>query len=195
MNPDQDLPTLNYLINITNAICGFDIRLDTRVKEYVFGRTLYYGLCKKYTHYSLASIGRSINKNHATVLHSLKNLERDVINNTDHFFAEKWIRANEVIDDLFNNKDNMKKYDMRIQLSLLSSHNERLISQVNELKNELSKLQSDEEKKLIELYRMLPEEDKHFLIMKAEVTLKMKEDEQRRIRERNSFRLDSQLSN
>ena len=178
MQEDTNSPTLDYFISVANAVCGFDIRTNVRFKDYVYGRTLYYGLCRKHTNYSYSSIGRSVKKDHATVLHSLKNLERDVINNTDNMFAEKWIRANQIIEDIFTNQNTMRKYDMKIQISLLTKQNETLIRQLNDLRDKMNKDKSPDESKLISLYRELSENDKKFLIMKAEVTLKMKENEQ-----------------
>ena len=194
MEEHKNYPTLSYFIGVASAVCGFDITTDTRHREYVFGRTLYYGICRKYTNYGYTAIGRAVGRNHATVLHSLKNLERDVINNTDCMFAEKWTRATQIVEDIFTNKSTMRKYDMKIQLSLLSKQNETLISQLNSLRDEMNNMLSNDEKKLLELYKMLSEEDKMFLIMKAEVTLKMKEDEKRRIEERNASRLNSKFS-
>lgn len=49
-----------------------NLQTKTRKKEYVFARAIYFRLCKEFTTYSLASIGSTVNKDHATVLHGLK---------------------------------------------------------------------------------------------------------------------------
>ena len=46
----------------------------TREFDYVFARSCYYYLCRNFGEMSYAKIGKSVNKNHATVMHSLKEL-------------------------------------------------------------------------------------------------------------------------
>lgn len=46
----------------------------TRKLEYVFARGCYYYLCRTYGHMSYAKIAETLNKNHATVMHSLNEL-------------------------------------------------------------------------------------------------------------------------
>ena len=166
-------PTLDYLISISNAICGLDIRNKTRKREFAYSRILYYGLCRKYTNYSLESIGMSIGKDHSTVLHGLKWLDINVINNTDGMFSEKWIRANDVVRNIMSNNSYLKKYDMKIQFEILTKENENLLRQLNELR---TKVHSQQDERILELYNQLDDEDKRFMIMKAEVTIKMKND-------------------
>jgi hypothetical protein len=53
---------------------GLDVNQESRKREIIEARSLYFYLLKKlYPKMSLASIGESMNKNHATVIHSLKN--------------------------------------------------------------------------------------------------------------------------
>lgn len=47
-----------------------DIR--NRKREVVYARAVYFKLCKEHTRNSLARIGRSVGKDHATVLHGIK---------------------------------------------------------------------------------------------------------------------------
>lgn len=51
-----------------------ELNLDykTRKREYVFARAVYYRLCNEFTKCSLTSIGKEVNKDHATVIHGLK---------------------------------------------------------------------------------------------------------------------------
>ena len=53
---------------------GLDVNQESRKREIIEARSLYFYLLKKlYPKMSLASIGESMDKNHATVIHSLKN--------------------------------------------------------------------------------------------------------------------------
>lgn len=166
-------PTLDYLIGICNAVCGLDIRDKTRKREFAYSRILYYGLCRKCTNYSLKSIGMSLGKDHSTVLHGLRYLDVNVINNTDGMFAEKWIRANDVVKGMMSKNPYLKKYDMKIQLEILNKENENLLRELNEIREIVYRQQGE---RILELYNQLDDEDKKFLIMKAEVTIKMKND-------------------
>jgi chromosomal replication initiation ATPase DnaA len=62
---------------ILKAVC-LELEMDfeevknrkTRLKEFVYARHLYAYFCKKFTNDSLTSIGKYINKDHATIIHS-----------------------------------------------------------------------------------------------------------------------------
>jgi len=61
----------NEVVNKFNA----DITKKNRTRELVYGRVVYYKLCKNLTSHSLTEIGSLISKDHATVLHGLKVFE------------------------------------------------------------------------------------------------------------------------
>ncbi len=53
---------------------GLDVNKESRTREIIEARSLYFYLLKRlYPKMSLAAIGESMNKNHATVVHALKN--------------------------------------------------------------------------------------------------------------------------
>ncbi len=53
---------------------GLDVNKESRKREIIEARSLYFYLLKRlYPKMSLAAIGESMNKNHATVVHALKN--------------------------------------------------------------------------------------------------------------------------
>jgi len=51
------------------------LETNTRKREYVEARSIYYKLLREKTRLPLSHIGKTLNKDHATVLHSLKNLK------------------------------------------------------------------------------------------------------------------------
>lgn len=66
---------LDNLIKIFNNRFNIDIRDKSRKLDYVIVRSLFYDAAyNKFKLGSLDMIGNSVNKNHASVLHSLKNL-------------------------------------------------------------------------------------------------------------------------
>ena len=66
----------NEVVKKLNA----DITKKNRNRELVYGRAVYYKLCKNLTSHSLTDIGSFIYKDHATVLHGLKVFETFELN-------------------------------------------------------------------------------------------------------------------
>lgn len=66
----------------TEKITGIeDISSKTRSREYVFARYLYIRAARELTDYAMSVIGGGINRDHATVMHSLVNLQWDFDHN------------------------------------------------------------------------------------------------------------------
>ncbi len=60
----------------------FDIRLrkQTRLREYIYPRAIYFRLCREYTDLTLTELAKTMDlKNHATVLRSLNNTFYDML--------------------------------------------------------------------------------------------------------------------
>jgi hypothetical protein len=53
---------------------GYNIDVKSRKRKIVYGRAIYFKICKDRTNLSLYEIGQTLNLNHATVIHSLKNV-------------------------------------------------------------------------------------------------------------------------
>jgi len=45
---------------------------NTRLRKYVYARAIYFKLCKEFTHSTLSEIGKSVGRDHASVIHGLK---------------------------------------------------------------------------------------------------------------------------
>ena len=54
---------------------GYDVDSPTRKREVVEARAMFYSILKNFSNLTLAAIARTVDKNHATVLHGLKNFE------------------------------------------------------------------------------------------------------------------------
>ena len=78
----------------------YNISLDnnSRLRKYIYARAMYYYICNKHTNYNVSEIGRSLNKCHATVLHSLKEfpfmLKYDKKLNEDFFYIRELCNFN-----------------------------------------------------------------------------------------------------
>tara|TARA_R100000951_G_scaffold54133_1_gene45565 strand:- start:156 stop:557 length:402 start_codon:yes stop_codon:yes gene_type:complete len=44
----------------------------SRIQQFVYTRAMYFKLCREYTLFNLGEIGKSVDRNHATVLHGIK---------------------------------------------------------------------------------------------------------------------------
>ena len=75
----------NEVVNKFNA----DITKKNRNRELVYGRAVYYKLCKNLTSHSLTDIGSFICKDHATVLHGLKVFETFELKN-DYYYLNAY---------------------------------------------------------------------------------------------------------
>lgn len=76
--------------------------LNTRRKtELVYTRALYFKLCREYTLHSLSTIGESVGKNHATVLHGLK-LFDNWIEKHERPYAETYADIDKIIASRLN---------------------------------------------------------------------------------------------
>ena len=60
------------IVNYLNENLGIDIRDRKRTNEYVFARMIYYKLARELTNLSLERIGQEVDRDHASVIHSLK---------------------------------------------------------------------------------------------------------------------------
>ena len=87
--------TIDKIKEIVERETGHDLTQVSRKTELVYTRAMYYNLCREYTLHSLEAIGKSVGKNHATVLHGIK-LYRDWIDQHE----ERYIQAYEKIDKL-----------------------------------------------------------------------------------------------
>ena len=72
MNRTRQVNELETIKEYVNSSLKIDITDGRRQRSYVYGRALYYQLCKDFTTHSLSDIGSVVNKDHASVLHGLK---------------------------------------------------------------------------------------------------------------------------
>jgi len=68
---------LKEIAEVVNHYFGLDIRKNSRKRENVMAKSIYYYIARKYTKRSLMAIGREVNRNHGTVLHGLKVYEEE----------------------------------------------------------------------------------------------------------------------
>ena len=121
---------------------GIDIDNPVRKRPFVEARAIYYKLLREYTLLSLVEIGDYVKKNHATVIHGLKNL--DSWCKSDINLKNRYLNIRTGLDILkenieLENADIEKIVDKYIKLkqkaSKLIESNKELLEQVKNITN------------------------------------------------------------
>ena len=158
MKPKQktDTKMLQVIREAVEAVTSCDVVLRTRQVEYVQARMIFYKLARD-NKQTLQAIGRFLNRNHATVMHSLNKFEQDV--QYDSGFRAKY----NAVRDILGNLD-IKECENATEtlLEAYEMRNANLIKQNAELRAKLSRLTSDDT--INELLIGLPESRVQYFI-------------------------------
>ncbi len=151
MKPKQETNTkmLEVIRKAVETITNCDVVERTRQREYVQARSIFYRFARD-NKQTLQAIGKFLERDHATVMHSLKKFEQDV--QYDSVF-----RANySAVKDILGNLDVKDCEDAtETLLEAYEMRNTYLIEQNTELRAKLSRLTSDDT--INELLTGLPE--------------------------------------
>jgi len=109
---------------------GFDINQKSRKRYIVEGRMMYAKLMKRYTNVSLSDIGKSIDKDHATIIHYLKNFA--YIKKADHQFASKFDMMSDSYEEFRESWFNDERFDEKRKIRFLESSIKELLEKKNE---------------------------------------------------------------
>lgn len=142
----MQLETFDSICFKINQFFNVDIKSKKRDLRHVRARSIYYKICFDYfeniTYYSL---GSSVNRNHATVIHSYKNFDYNLKYDTDlRIMYEKltdnnYLLNNEtLIKKLEEDKKILKKEVDRLNSSGLSILNNPIINKLNDMLNSLN---------------------------------------------------------
>lgn len=84
--------SLLTIVTAIKAVSGIDIRVNTRRRDIVLLKKVYYKIAKENTRFSLSKMGKFVKtSNHATVLHHLKSVNH--LLKTDAKYAEVYADA------------------------------------------------------------------------------------------------------
>lgn len=125
------------LINIINSVFDLDIRKNKRTEMYVLARASYCKILRDLNH-TYMGIGDSINKHHASVIHSYRNFLQ-----YKQFFPSFINLHNKVLAEFGN--EEAKQY--MESLEKLKQENEVLKSRIKELHSHNARLSYELEKK------------------------------------------------
>jgi len=158
MRPKQQTNTkmLEVIRKAVETITNCDVVERTRQREYVQARSIFYRFARD-NKQTLQAIGKFLERDHATVMHSLKKFEQDV--EYDSAF-----RANyNAVKDILGNLDVKGCEDAtETLLEAYEMRNTYLIKQNTELRAKLSRLTSDDT--INELLEGIPEDKIQYFI-------------------------------
>jgi len=125
---------LEKLIIKVNNHFGCDIKEDTREREVVMARAVYYWLAINTTKCSKSKIGRSVGRDHAGVIYSLRHLNNWI--QYDEFFKVSFEQLKfEVLTEYKKGKINPE--DLVYKYNILLIENDILKKEIKMLKEKL----------------------------------------------------------
>lgn len=165
---------LQDIKNFVDSEFDIDIIKNTREREYVEARCLYYKLAKEHTKLSLKRIGGKLKRDHSTVLHALNNVwEHAIATNEDVYdsyykFKDIVAESNVIIEN---------EYTLRQQLMMANAEIVSMkaigLGDYQALKNELETLKN-ENKRFNDLISQLDDDrKKEELYFRLESAVKM----------------------
>lgn len=144
---------------VVSKYYNVDISKPTRLKEYIIARGMFYKLLRDNSHMTYQDIANTLNKNHATVLHSVKNIEG--IMEYDYSLRSDYLSLNSIFNESLNTM-----YDTNIEESQEDKHYSEeyylLLNNFNRLKKTHGGLLKAH-KELIDLNNLLNDKYKKLL--------------------------------
>ena len=126
---------------IVESYFEISISRNTRKRQYVEARAIYFKLCRIFTQLSLEQIGKSVNRDHASVLHGVKSINTWVqvdkrMNNNMRILKNKIVNYQIEKDETVElNESIVLKY---IQLKEQVKWQEEMIQKLNTDLNEIT---------------------------------------------------------
>jgi hypothetical protein len=120
-------------LEFASDFLGFDLTQKSRKRYIVEGRMMYAKLMKRYTNVSLSDIGRAIDKDHATIIHYIKNFS--YLKKADIHFATKFDMLADAYEDFRESWFDDDKFDDKRKIKVLESSIKELV----EIKNQYEK--------------------------------------------------------
>jgi len=116
------------------------ISRNTRKRQYVEARAIYFKLCREFTQLSLEQIGKSVIRDHASVLHGVRSINTWVqvdkrMSNSMHILRNKIINYQIEKDETveLNESIVLKYIQLKEQVKELEEINKTLSTELNEI--------------------------------------------------------------
>ena len=165
---------LQDIKNFVDSEFDIDISTNTRKREYVEARALYYKLAKEYTKLSLERIGGKLKRDHATVIHALNNVWEHALSTNEDVY-DSYYRFKDMMAEL--NSENQSEETLRQRLIKakreIASMKAIGLGNYQALKDELEEVKS-ENKRFNELISQLDDDKKkEQLFFRLEAAVKL----------------------
>jgi len=131
--------TEQYLLDLVVDAYKLDIFKKCRKSKYILARITYAQLLKNRGH-GASSIGRIMNKNHATILNYFKSF--DWFYKTDSIFFAYYNAIEEKMREDFLQQQELNEIELKKELILLQKENNSLYLANKELKKEIEELKN-----------------------------------------------------
>lgn len=156
INTTEFNPT-QHLRDVIRIVLGVDVRnAKSRHRHVVNARMIYAHILHK-GGWTYSSIGRTMVKHHATIIHYVKNFDNYLMSDPElrkSYFEIKNSFDGEIADQIYLSEDELKK-----GLILLRKENETLYLRVVELEEQLKSVISNRER-LSEIYKIVEQRTK-----------------------------------
>lgn len=141
---------LEILQKVIESRLEIKLNKNTRKKEYIFARALFYGLAYDGNRFTYSTIGKYMGKDHATILHSIKNVFPQIMfdNNYKRLYDELSLIIEDSVDEktlrihqngIYNlYKEMQKKDDLIQELSLKVIMSEKITNKVSDALKDLT---------------------------------------------------------
>jgi len=116
-----------------------NLKRNTRKRNYVEARAIFYKLCREFTKLSLEQIGQQVNRDHASVLHGIRSLNNWI--EQDNRIKNNLRILRNKIRNFEDEKDNIIKLDESIVLKYVQLKEQ--VKEQNEIINDLRKALAD----------------------------------------------------
>ena len=93
--------------HFVEAELKINISRNTRKREYVYARAIFFKLCKEFLHQTLSNIGEFVGRDHASVIHGLYVFDVIVLHNDSILNSYTKIR-NKIFEET---EDDLRKYN------------------------------------------------------------------------------------
>jgi hypothetical protein len=90
------IKSITIILQLVESKFNVQLRRKARQHHYVVSRFIFYKLCRDFTFCSLSQIGEAVNRNHATVLHGLRQFDNFVFSN-DKKYLDPYNELKEIL--------------------------------------------------------------------------------------------------
>ena len=139
----QGLQEIRQVISEITGISPDDFGNRCKRDEYVLSRQLYTSVLKELTGWSVTQIGKDLKRNHATILHTLKEVDNRCISDRHYSSMHSQVldKSNRILNgEPIPKEDSDEVKDLKFTIQRLNIHIDTLKNEIVSLNNHISLL-------------------------------------------------------